>query len=165
MKRLQKWHGTAIIVLVVAIATVLASCHDRRLNAPTQHSMSEYVDSTDLVKVLNQCDNPEFTSLDDVCNYYQNEKQWRIQDSVFFSLPPETITNIYTVLVKRGIPPTKMSIAAEYLDNVKVYSNLPRQDVVQYKALEKDIPNTEVVDTIINGEHMQILQTSKTEVK
>ncbi len=164
MKRLKRWYSAAIIALIAALAVSMSSCHHESGPQP-KHSMTEYVDSADLYRVLNEFDNPTFTSLDDVCTYYQNEKQYRIQDSVFFSLPPETITNIYTVLVRRGIPPTKMSIAEEYLDNVKVYANLPKP-VEQYQSLTPpDIPNTEAVDTIIDGKHVQIIQTSKTEVK
>lgn len=161
MKRLLKWSSAALIALIAALAVSMSSCN-RHYDSESKHSIQEYVDSADLYRVLNEFDNPTFTSLDDVCTYYQNEKQYRIQDSVFFSMPPETVANVYTVLVRRGEKPTKMSIANEYLDNIKVYSNLPKK-VEMTKVLDpSDIPNTEVIDTIIDGKHVQLLQTSKT---
>ena len=48
--------------------------------------------------------------------------------------------------------------------NKHVYLNLPdKQD--QYNAVAPpDIPNTEVIDTIINGKHVQIVQSSSTNI-
>lgn len=164
MKKWIKWYCAALIALVVAIT--MSSCH-RKYASEAKHSVQEYVDSADLVKILDEYDNPKFTSLDDVCTYYQNEKQYRMQDSVFFSLSPEVITDVYTVLVRRNIPPTKMSIVDEYLKNVKVYSNLPKKAEMNeaFNNGAPDVPNTQVVDTIINGKHIQILETSKTSVE
>ena len=63
------------------------------------------------------------------------------------------------------------NIAKEYLDNLRVYSNLPKSEDV-YESLNNgapdipnDIPNTVTVDTIINGKHVKILQESSTQVK
>lgn len=164
MKRLKMWSSVALIALLTVLSVSLSSC-DRVRPQEVKHSMQEYVDSADLFRVLNEFDNPTFTSLDDVTTYYQNEKQYRLQDSVFFAMPPETIQNVYSVLVKRGIKPTKMSIAAEYLDNISVYKNLPKP-VEMCKQLDpSDIPNTETVDTIINGKHVQLLQEKTTTVE
>lgn len=164
MKRLQKWCCAALIALIAVLSASLASCTHKSGPLP-KHSMSEYVDSTDLYKVLNEIDNPTFTSLDDVTTYYHNEKQYRIQDSVFFSLPPETIANIYSVLVKRGEKPTKMSISAEYLDNISVYKNLPKPEEL-YKGLDpSEIPNTETVDTIIDGKCVKLLREKTTKIE
>ena len=67
--------------------------------------------------------------------------------------------------------PSKDNIAKEYLDNIRVYSNLPKNEDV-YESLNNgapdipnDIPNTVTVDTIINGKHVKILQESSTQVK
>ena len=49
--------------------------------------------------------------------------------------------------------------------NKHVYLNLPdKQD--QYDAITPppDIPNTEVIDTIINGKHVQLVQSSSTNI-
>ena len=48
--------------------------------------------------------------------------------------------------------------------NKHVYLNLPdKQD--QYNAITPpEIPNTETIDTIINGKHVQIVQSSSTNI-
>lgn len=164
MKRLKMWFSAALIALLAVLSVSVSSC-DRIRTQEAKHSMQEYVDSADLFRVLNEFDNPTFTSLDDVNTYYQNEKQYRLQDSVFFSLSPETITNVYSVLVKRGEKPTKMSIVTEYLDNISVYKNLPKPAEMSKQLDPSDIPNTVTIDTIIDGKHVQILQEKSTKVE
>lgn len=168
MKRLLKWYCAALIALIAMVATT--SCNDHS-NRRQRHSMTEYVDSVDLHKTLEQVSNPTFKSLDDLSGYYQKEKDARMLDSTFFALPLETVTNVYSVLVRNNVTPTKESIAKEYLDNVRVYSNLPKNEDV-YESLNNgapdipnDIPNTVTIDTIINGKHVKILQESSTQVK
>ena len=168
MKRLLKWYCAALIALIATIAATSCSNHSNRRQ---RHSMTEYVDSVDLYKTLGQMSNPTFKSLDDVSSYYQKEKDARMLDSTFFALPLETVTNVYSVLVRNNVTPTKESIAKEYLDNVRVYSNLPKNEDI-YEAfnngspdIPNDIPNTVTVDTIINGKHVKILQESSTQVE
>lgn len=168
MKKWVKWFCAALIALIAMIATT--SCNGYS-NQRQQHSMTEYVDSVDLYKTLEQTSNPTFKSLDDVSSYYQKEKNARMLDSTFFALPLETVTNVYSVLVRNNVPPTKTSIAKEYLDNVRVYSNLPKNKDVHESLnddtpdIPDDIPNTVTIDTIINGKHVKILQESSTQVK
>lgn len=168
MKRLLKWYCAALIALIAMVATTSCSDHSNRRH---RHSMTEYVDSADLYKTLEQVSNPTFKSLEDVSSYYQKGKESRVLDSTFFSLPLETITNVYSVLVRNNVTPTKDNIAKEYLDNLRVYSNLPKSEDV-YESLNNgapdipnDIPNTVTVDTVINGKHVKILQESSTQVK
>lgn len=168
MKKWVKWFCAALIALIATIATT--SCNGYS-NQRQQHSMTEYVDSVDLYKTLEQTSNPTFKSLDDVSSYYQKEKNARMLDSTFFALPLETVTNVYSVLVRNNVTPTKASIAKEYLDNVRVYSNLPKNKDVHESLnddtsdIPDDIPNTVAIDTIINGKHVKILQESSTQVK
>lgn len=161
MKKWIKWFSAAkIALLTLLFAGALSSCGHAY---SSKHSMSEYVDSADLEKVLGDISNPTFKSIDDALTYYQVEKQSRSNDSVFFSIPPEVITNVYSVLMKRNIVPTKTAIVSEYLDNVQVYSNLPRCTQTTEAPLDSiDVPNTKVVDTIINGKHIKVLQEETT---
>lgn len=161
MKKWIKWFCAAkIALLALLFAGALSSCGHAY---SSKHSTSEYVDSADLVKVLGDISNPTFKSVDDAITYHQLEKQYRSNDSVFFSLSPEVITNVYSVLVKRNIVPTKTAIVSEYLENVKVYSNLPRHTQNIEVSLDSvDVPNTKVVDTIINGQHVKVLQEKTT---
>lgn len=72
--------------------------------------------------------------------------------------------DVVSVLEKSGKPLTKMSISNEFEMNKHVYLNLPdKQD--QYNAITPpDIPNTETIDTIIDGKHVQIVQSSSTNI-
>ena len=159
-KWIKRCSATIIALLAVLLVGTLSSCNHASL---TEHSMSEYVDSADLVKVLGDISNPTFKSVDDAITYHQLEKQSRSNDSVFFSMSPEVITNVYSVLVKRDIVPTKTAIVSEYLENVKVYSNLPRHTHdIEVPLDSVDVPNTKVVDTIINGQHIKVLQEKTT---
>lgn len=57
-----------------------------------------------------------------------------------------------------------MSISNEFEMNKHVYLNLPDKPDV-YKAITPpDVPNTEVVDTIIDGKHVQVIQSSSTNI-
>ena len=161
MKKWIKWFCAAkIALLTLLFAGALSSCG--HAYSP-KHSTSEYVDSAGLEKVLGDINNPTFKSVDDALTYYLDEKQFRSNDSVFFSMTPEVITNVYSVLVKRNIVPTKTAIVSEYLDNVQVYSNLPRCTQITEVSLDSiDVPNTKVVDTIINGKHIKVLQEETT---
>lgn len=158
------WSCIALIMLIAVLTVSVSSC-DRVRPQEAKHSIQEYVDSADLYRVLNEFDNPTFTSLDDVQTYYVNEKQYRMQDSVFFAMTPQEVTNVYTVLVKRGEKPTKMLIASEYLDNISVYKNLPKPVEMSKQLDPSDIPNTETIDTIIDGKHVQLLQEKSTKVE
>lgn len=164
MKKWINWFCATTIALIAVLAvSTLSSCNRRDYS---KHRMSEYVDSTDLVKTLDQIDNPTFTSVDDALSYYADEKEYRSKDSLFFTLSPDVISNVYSVLEKRHITPTKMAIVSEYLDNIHVYSNLPDRHTEMSKCLDSiDIPNTKVVDTIIGGKHFQVLQEQTTNIQ
>ena len=72
--------------------------------------------------------------------------------------------DVVSVLEKSGKALTKISISNEFEMNKHVYLNLPdKQD--QYNAVAPpDIPNTEVIDTIINGKHVQVVQSYSTNI-
>ena len=160
MKKWIKWFSAAkIALLALLFAGALSSCGHAY---SSKHSMSEYVDSADLEKVLGDISNPTFKSIDDALTYYQVEKQSRSNDSVFFSIPEKVMRDVVSVLEKSGEPITKGSISHEFEVNKHVYMNLPDKSD-QYNILTPpDIPNTEVVDTIINGKHIKVLQEETT---
>lgn len=114
--------------------------------------------------MMQDIDNPTFTDCSDVIEFQRSEGQWRHQDSVFFNIPEKVMRDVVSVLEKSGKPLTKMSISNEFEMNKHVYLNLPdEQD--QYNAVASpDIPNVEMVDTIIDGKHVQIVQSSSTNI-
>lgn len=158
MKRLFEKLSMCLIMLIAAIA--VSSCdYVKQTKSEIKHD-----DSLMVSKMMQDIDNPTFTDCSDVIEFQRSEGQWRHQDSVFFSIPEKVMRDVVSVLEKSGKPLTKMSISNEFEMNKHVYLNLPdKQD--QYDAITPpDVPNTEVVDTIINGKLVRIVQSSSTNI-
>lgn len=158
MKRSFEKLSMCLIMLIVA-ATVSSCDHVKQTKSETKDD-----DSLMVSKMMQDIDNPTFTDCFDVIEFQRSEGLWRHQDSVFFSIPEKVMRDVVSVLERSGKPLTKMSISNEFEMNKHVYLNLPdKQD--QYDAITPpDIPNTEVVDTIINGKHVQLVQSSSTNI-
>lgn len=158
MKRLFGKLSMCLIMLIVA-ATVSSCDYVKQTKSEIKHE-----DSLMVSKMMQDIDNPTFADYSDALTYQKTEGQWRHQDSVFFSIPEKVMRDVVSVLEKSGEPITKGSISHEFEVNKHVYMNLPdKQD--QYNAVAPpDIPNTEVIDTIINGKHVQLIQSSSTNI-
>ena len=158
MKRLFEKLSMCLIMLIVAV-TVSSCDYVKQTKGEIKHD-----DSLMVSKMMQDIDNPTFTDCSDVIEFQRSEGQWRHQDSVFFSIPEKVIRDVVSVLEKSGKPLTKMSISNEFEMNKHVYLNLPDKPDV-YKAITPpDVPNTEVVDTIIDGKHVQLIQSSSTNI-
>lgn len=147
-------------LIMLIVAATMSSCdYVKQTKSEIRHD-----DSLMVSKMMQEIDNPTFANYSDALVYQKAEGKWRHQDSVFFSIPEKVMRDVVSVLEKSGKPLTKMSISNEFEMNKHVYLNLPdKQD--QYDAITPpDIPNTEVVDTIINGKHVQIVQSSSTNI-
>lgn len=158
MKRLFEKLSMCLIMLIVAVT--MSSCdYVKQTKSEIRHD-----DSLMVSKMMQEVDNPVFANCADALVYQKAEGKWRHQDSVFFSIPEKAMQNVVSVLEKSGEPVTKISIANEFEMNKHVYLNLPdKQD--QYHALvPPDIPNTVTVDTIIDGKHVQLVQSSSTNI-
>lgn len=158
MKRLFEKLSMCLIMLIAAIA--VSSCdYVKQTKSEIKHD-----DSLMVSKMMQDIDNPAFTGCSDVIEFQRSEGQWRHQDSVFFSIPEKVMRDVVSVLEKSGKPLTKMSISNEFEMNKHVYLNLPdKQD--QYNAITPpEIPNTETIDTVIDGKHVQIVQSSSTSI-
>lgn len=147
-----------LIMLIVA-ATVSSCDYVKQTKSEIRHD-----DSLMVSKMMQDIDNPTFTDCSDVIEFQRSEGQWRHQDSVFFSIPEKVMRDVVSVLEKSGKQLTKMSISNEFEMNKHVYLNLPdKQD--QYHALvPPDIPNTVTIDTIIDGKHVKLVQSSSTNI-
>lgn len=147
-------------LIMLIVAATMSSCdYVKQTKSEIKHD-----DSLMVLKMMQDIDNPTFTDCSDVIEFQRSEGQWRHQDSVFFSIPEKVMRDVVSVLEKSGNPLTKMSISNEFEMNKHVYLNLPdKQD--QYSAITPpDIPNTVTVDTIIDGKHVQIVQSSNTNI-
>ena len=158
MKRLFEKLSMCLIMLIAAIA--VSSCdYVKQTKSEIRRD-----DSLMVSKMMQEIDNPTFIDCSDVIEFQRSEGQWRHQDSVFFSIPEKVMRDVVSVLEKSGKPLTKMSISNEFEMNKHVYLNLPdKQD--QYNAITPpEIPNTETIDTVIDGKHVQIVQSSSTNI-
>ena len=147
-----------LIMLIVA-ATVSSCDYVKQTKSEIKHD-----DSLMVSKMMQDIDNPTFTDCSDVIEFQRSEGQWRHQDSVFFSIPEKVMRDVVSVLEKSGKPLTKMSISNEFEMNKHVYLNLPDKPDLYQAITPPDVPNTEVVDTIINGKHVQLVQSSSTNI-
>ena len=145
--------------MLIVAATVSSCDYMKKTKSEIKHD-----DSLMVSKMMQDIDNPTFTDCSDVIEFQRSEGQWRHQDSVFFSIPEKVMRDVVSVLEKSGKPLTKMNISNEFEMNKHVYLNLPdKQD--QYTAIAPpNIPNVEMVDTIIDGKHVQIVQSSSTNI-
>ena len=158
MKRLFEKLSMCLIMLIVA-ATVSSCDYVKQTKSEIRHD-----DSLMVSKMVQEIENPTFADYSDALTYQKTEGQWRHQDSVFFSIPEKVMRDVVSVLSKSGEPITKGSISHEFEVNKHVYLNLPdKQD--QYNVITPpDIPNTEVIDTIIDGKNVKIVQSSSTNI-
>ena len=147
-----------LIMLIVA-ATVSSCDYVKQTKSEIRHD-----DSLMVSKMMQEIDNPTFTDYSDAIEFQRSEGQWRHQDSVFFSIPEKVMRDVVSVLEKSGKPVTKMSISNEFETNKHVYMNLPDKPDLYQAITPPDVPNTEVVDTIINGKHVQVIQSSSTNI-
>lgn len=158
MKRLFEKLSMCLIMLIVAV-TVSSCDYMKKTKSEIRHD-----DSLMVSKMMQETDNPTFANYSNALVYQKVEGKWRHQDSVFFSIPEKVMQNVVSVLEKSGQPVNKISIASEFEANRHVYLNLPdKQD--QYHALvPPDIPNTVTIDTIIDGKHVKLVQSSSTNI-
>lgn len=158
MKRLFEKLSMCLIMLIVT-ATVSSCDYVKQTKSEMKHN-----DSLMVSKMMQDIDNPTFTDCSDVIEFQRSEGQCRHQDSVFFSIPEKVMRDVVSVLEKSGKPLTKMSISNEFEMNKHVYLNLPDKQDQYSAAAPPDIPNTVVVDTIIDGKHVKIVQSSSTNI-
>lgn len=157
MKRIV-WLCTCLIVLFVGVS--LSSCDNWKDYEPTKANL----DSTQVLKLLQEFDDPVFYDTEDMLCYQHSEKEWLTQDSIFFSIPQPALVNIASVLQKQGIKLTKATIVTEFMSNKKVYLNLPEpQPTAAQKELEDEVesvPNMQIKDTVINGQSMKVVTSN-----
>ena len=158
MKRLFEKLSMCLIMLIVA-ATVSSCDYVKQTKSEIRHD-----DSLMVSKMMQEISNPAFNNYADALVYQKAEGKWRHQDSVFLSIPGKVMRDVVSVLEKSGKPITKIDIANEFEMNKRVYLNLPDKPDLYQAITPPDVPNTEVVDTIIDGKHVQLIQSSSTNI-
>lgn len=147
------------LIMLVMAATMSSCDYVKQTKSEIRHD-----DSLMVSKMMQEIDNPTFSDYSDALTYQKTEGQWRHQDSVFFSIPEKVMRDVVSVLEKSGEQITKGSISHEFEVNKRVYMNLPDKSDQCNILTPPDIPNTEVVDTIIDGKHIQLIQSSSTNI-
>ena len=158
MKRLFEKLSMCLIMLI-AVITVSSCDYVKQTKSEIRHD-----DSLMVTNMMREIDNPTFTDYSDAIEFQRSEGQWRHQDSVFFNIPEKVMRDVVSVLEKSGKPVTKMSISNEFESNKHVYLNLPDKPDLYQAITPPDVPNTEAVDTIIDGKHVQVIQSSSTNI-
>jgi len=125
MKKFLSWLGCTICAFVLATvgAVALISCNEtgpRFLHpAPSKQVVQLCLDS--IV-------NPTFTSFSDVIECQKTLKSNAFIDSVFLSMSPDIIKNVYSVVSKKIHYVQKSDLVGEWLNNRSIYDNLPPPD-------------------------------------
>lgn len=125
MKKFLSWLGCTLIAIILATAgaTALLSCEGGpRLLHPTP------MKAADIETALDSIVNPVFTSYSDVIECQKTLKSNAFIDSVFLSMPPDIIKNVYSVVSKKINYVQKSDLVGEWLNNKSIYDNLPPPD-------------------------------------
>nr|DAQ57693.1 MAG TPA: hypothetical protein [Crassvirales sp.] len=85
--------------------------------------LSQY-DKNNIVKVVEEHNNPVMSSYDEVLNFQNIIKENYKIDEQFRSMPSDILENVVTVCLNKQTTVTKKEIVAEYLANSQVYDNL-----------------------------------------
>lgn len=147
------------LIMLIAVITVSSCDYVKQTKSEIRHD-----DSLMVTNMMREIGNPTFTNYSDAIEFHRSEGKWRHQDSVFFSIPEKVMHDVVSVLEKSGKPLTKMSISNEFEMNKHVYLNLPDKPDLYQAITPPDVPNTEVIDTIIDGKHVQLIQSSSTNI-
>lgn len=158
MKRLFEKLSMCLIMLIVA-ATMSSCDYVKQTKSEIRHD-----DSLMVSKMMQDINNPTFANCSDALMYQKVNGKWRHHDSVFFSIPEKVMQDVVSVLEKSGQPVNKISIASEFEANKRVYLNLPDKQDQYHAMVPPDIPNTVTIDTIINGKHVKLVQSSSTNI-
>lgn len=120
MKEFFKWAGAfVVLVLLSTLATcaVIKYVGDKIIPHTFDSSVATAQVSDNSTDVL--------TSLTDVFKLRQTMIDESRIDSTFLAIPDGPLSNVVSVLLKRGGPVTKDDIVNEYLAGRSVYDNLP----------------------------------------
>lgn len=131
MKKWIKWFCASLIALVAVLCT---SCH--RPNYEQDESIGKE-DISYVKAALIQIDNPQFNSVDGVIAYQKEQQCIRYQDSVFYSMPDEIVTQVTQVLLNKGKTVTKRTIVNEFLQGEDIYMNLHKPKQYSARIVEK----------------------------
>jgi len=156
----------AFLVLLGALVISIASplIYDHYVDDTECCSIGDAVDSVSVDWAVAQVMNPVFTDIDEVLVYQENQLEDRSIDSIFFSIPKETLIDISRVLIGRSSRATKFSIVEEYKKNYQsTYKYLATDPVMTTRMIGDTLklPASKANDTLINGKHYKLIKETR----
>lgn len=144
LRNFGKFLGVYLLAALGAIM-LLTSCDKLRRSYPSNYDRAN--DSVKICEMIENVNNPQFSSVTDVMEFRVNYASGQTIDSVFFSLPDNTIRNVVGVLLKSNTNITKKDIIEEYRRCKDVYDKLPVPNASNEKTDDSSAVNKPVDKT------------------
>lgn len=149
MKNLTKELIVIVVIAVALIGLILAVTNNKEtFGFNKEHSTEQVLDSTKVVDIIEAHEAINWTDVSEVQFYLSEQAEIQKIDSMFYSIPYESIINVSTVLLKRYEHIDKRMIVDEYYNNINIYSLLPKHDIQQLQAIRVEKKDS---DTITNN--------------
>lgn len=139
MKRKLSLIGVYLCSLLVVCTCVIGMCTSCD-SIKRNHDSNNYdtADSAFVVKCVDDYFNPTFTSVEDVLDFQYGIQEDAKIDSFMGTVSPDKLSNIASVLFKRGERVTIRTLLREYQCNKDVYDNLPTSNTPARDSIKID---------------------------
>ena len=155
MKDFLKWTGVFILLVALSTLATLAV-----IKVVGHKILPQTFDSSVVTAQVSDNSVKTLTSLTDVFQLRQVMIDESRIDSTFLAMPDGPLSNVVSVLLKRGGPVTKDEIVNEYIAGRSVYDNLPPNNT-QAPTVQSDATTT--TDPIANISLEKVGSTTVTE--
>ena len=164
LRNFGKFLGVYLLAALGAIV-LLISCDKLSHVGPNNYDVAN--DSIKIAQLIEDFDNPQFSSVAEIVEYRKEVKSIEDIDSVFFSMNPSTIQNVASVLFKKNTTVKKKDVVEEYKRCRNVYDNLPTSNIdTTTKDLSDRRPNKTTIyfrtDTIDGKPVKTMIRTEET---
>jgi len=136
MKDFLKWAGAFIAIVILSTLATLAV-----IKVVGHKILPQTFDSSVVTAQVSDNSTEVLTSLTDVFQLRQVMIDESRIDSTFLAMPDGPLSNVVSVLLKRGGPVTKDEIVNEYIAGRSVYDNLP-PNTTQTPTVQSDATTT-----------------------
>ena len=126
LRNFGKFLGVYLLAALGAIV-LLISCDKLSHVGPNNYDVAN--DSIKIAQLIEDFDNPQFSSVAEIVEYRKEVKSIEDIDSVFFSMNSSTIQNVASVLFKKNTTVKKKDVVEEYKRCRNVYDNLPTSNI------------------------------------
>lgn len=141
MKDFLKWAGVFILLVALSTLATLAV-----IKVVGHKILPQTFDSSVVTAQVSDNNTQVLTSLTDVFQLRQMMVDESRIDSTFLAIPDGPLSNVVSVLLKRGGPVTKDEIVNEYIAGRSVYDNLPPN--TQAPTIQSDATTTDPIASV-----------------